>query len=153
MSSMIRPFTLSDQAAVIALWDACGLTRPWNDPLKDIARKLQVRPDWFLVGEAAGTIVASVMVGYDGHRGWLNYLSVSPTVQRQGWGRKLVEHAERLLAAEGCPKLNLQVRGTNTSALEFYHRLGYGVDDVVSLGKRLIADLPSNERSPPPTPV
>lgn len=140
MSSMIRPFHPNDQSQVIALWQASGLTRPWNDPVKDIARKLQVRPDWFLVLEVDGAIVASVMVGYDGHRGWLSYLGVLPTAQRQGWGRQLVEHAERLLIAEGCPKLNLQVRGTNTTAIEFYRSLGFNMDDVVSLGKRLIPD-------------
>jgi ribosomal protein S18 acetylase RimI-like enzyme len=136
----IRPFVRSDQEAVVRLWAQCGLTRSWNDPRKDIARKLAVRPDLFLVGVVSGELVASVMVGYDGHRGWINYLAVAPTLRRQGLGRKLMAEAERLLKAEGCPKINLQVRSTNTEALEFYRRIGYGVDEVVSLGKRLIAD-------------
>ncbi len=140
---MIRAFETADEAAVIALWQACGLTRAWNDPVKDIARFLRVRPEWFLVDEERGTLVASVMVGYDGHRGWLYYLAVDPAQQRTGRGRRLVEHAERLLLAEGCPKLNLQVRGGNEGALAFYRSLGFVVDDVISLGKRLIVDDPA----------
>jgi RimJ/RimL family protein N-acetyltransferase len=138
----IRPFEETDTEAVIALWQACGLTRPWNDPRQDIARKLQVQREWFLVGERGGEIVASAMAGYDGHRGWVNYLAVSPQQQRHGFGRQLMQAIEARLSAFGCPKINLQVRSSNAKVLAFYARLGYATDDVVSLGKRLIADAP-----------
>ena len=130
---------------MIALWRQCDLVRPWNDPHKDIQRKLAVRPDLFLVGLVADRLVATVMAGYEGHRGWLNYLAVAPECQRQGRARALVAEAERLLRAAGCPKINLQVRATNAGVIEFYRRLGYGVDDVASLGKRLENDNAPND--------
>jgi ribosomal protein S18 acetylase RimI-like enzyme len=138
----IRPFNLTDETAVVALWQRCGLTRPWNDPRKDIRRKLQVRPDLSLVGVAGGEIVATVMAGYEGHRGWINYLAVEPAHQREGLGRQIMAEAERLLREAGCPKINLQIRTTSRQALEFYRRLGYAVDDVISMGKRLEHDDP-----------
>lgn len=125
---------------MVALWRRCNLVRPTNDPHKDIRRKLRVRPDLFLLGIVDGEIVASVMVGYEGHRGWLNYLAVAPEHQRKAFGRTIVEEAERLLRKEGCPKINLQVRTSNQSALEFYRHIGYAVDEVVSMGKRLERD-------------
>jgi len=143
----IRSFQAADETAVIALWQQCGLVRPWNDPHKDIQRKLAVRPDLFLVGELEGRVVACVMAGYEGHRGWLNYLAVAPEHQRRGLARAIVAEAERLLKAAGCPKINLQVRTSNTGVLEFYRRIGYAVDDVVSLGKRLERDDGNNENS------
>lgn len=136
----IRPFQSQDTAQVIALWQRCGLVHPQNDPRKDILRKTKVRPDLFLVGSCDGQIVASVMVGYEGHRGWINYLAVSPDHQKKGYGRLIMEEAERLLSAEGCPKINLQVRTSNSAVLAFYKAIGYGRDDVVSLGKRLEND-------------
>jgi ribosomal protein S18 acetylase RimI-like enzyme len=136
----IRPFQIEDEAAVLALWRECDLVRPWNDPHKDIQRKLAVRPDLFLVGLVAGRLVGCVMAGYEGHRGWLNYLAVAPEYRRQGLARALVDEAERLLRAAGCPKINLQVRTTNAGVIEFYRRLGYVLDDVASLGKRLERD-------------
>jgi ribosomal protein S18 acetylase RimI-like enzyme len=138
----IRAFQSEDEPAVIALWQQCGLTRPWNDPKKDIRRKLAVRADLFLVGVLEGRVVASVMAGYEGHRGWLNYLAVAPEFQRRGYARLIVVRAEELLRAAGCPKINLQVRTTNSEAIEFYRRIGYAVDEVVSMGKRLEADDP-----------
>lgn len=138
----IRPFLEADEAAVIQLWDRCELTRPWNDPRKDILRKLAVRPDLFLVGVVSGEVVASVMAGYEGHRGWINYLAVAPEHRRQGWGRAIMAEAERLLRLAGCPKINLQVRATNQAVIAFYKSLGYAVDDVVSFGKRLEHDGP-----------
>ena len=136
----IRPFELRDEAAVIALWERCELTRPWNDPRKDIRRKLHVHPDLFLVGNLDGEMVATVMVGYEGHRGWINYLAVAPEHQRKGLGRMMMEAAERLLRKAGCPKVNLQVREENQGAVTFYQRLGYAVDQVISMGKRLEKD-------------
>ncbi len=136
----IRPFQATDEAAVVALWRACDLVRPWNDPHKDIRRKLRVNPEWFLVGETGGRIVGTVMAGYEGHRGWINYLAVEPGRQRAGLGRALMAEAERLLHAAGCAKINLQVRTGNAGVIAFYERLGYKQDDCVSLGKRLVAD-------------
>lgn len=136
----IRTFHPGDEPAVIALWRSCGLLHPSNDPAKDIRRKLQVRPDLFLAGLLDGRIIACVMAGYEGHRGWLNYLAVTPEHQRNGHARAIVDEAERLLRAAGCPKINLQVRTSNQGVIEFYRRLGYSVDDVVSLGKRLEHD-------------
>lgn len=136
----IRAFQLADEDAVIALWERCDLVRPWNDPRKDIRRKLKVHPDLFLVGVIDRQVVATAMVGYEGHRGWINYLAVEPEHQRKGLGRMMMEEAERRLRALGCPKINLQVRSSNRGVIEFYQRIGYSVDDVVSLGKRLEQD-------------
>lgn len=137
---LIRPFRPDDEAAVIALWQRCDLVRPWNDPHKDIQRKLLVRPDLFLVGIVDDHIVASVMAGYEGHRGWLNYLAVDPAHQRRGHARAMVAEAERRLRAAGCPKINLQVRTSNNGVIEFYRKLGYAADEVTSMGKRLEHD-------------
>ncbi len=137
---LIRAFRLADEAAVIALWEACDLIRPWNDPHKDIARKLGVQPEMFLVGELDNELMASVMAGFDGHRGWINYLAVAPVYQRRSLGQQLIAEVERMLLACGCPKLNIQVRTSNAAVLGFYGRLGYAQDDVICLSKRLIAD-------------
>nr|WP_315427554.1 GNAT family acetyltransferase [uncultured Albidiferax sp.] len=140
---LIRTYQESDEAAVVALWQACGLTRPWNDPHKDIARKLLVQRELFLVGEVDGQLVATAMAGYDGHRGWVNYLAVQPDQRGQGHGAALMAYIEQLLLALGCPKLNLQVRSSNSAVLDFYRHLGYAQDEAVSLGKRLIPDGPA----------
>jgi ribosomal protein S18 acetylase RimI-like enzyme len=136
----IRRFERVDEPAVVTLWDECGLTRSWNDPHKDIARKLAVQPELFLVGVTDGAVMASVMAGYEGHRGWMNYLAVAPRFRGRGLGRLLVVEVERLLLERGCPKVNLQVRATNLEAVAFYRRLGYAQDESISLGKRLIVD-------------
>lgn len=136
----IRPFAPADEAAVVALWEECKLTRPWNDPHKDIARKLAVQPELFLVGVVHAAIVASVMAGYEGHRGWVNYLAVAPKFRGRGYARALMQRVEDLLLERGCPKINLQVRKSNGEALAFYRHLGYAVDESTTLGKRLIAD-------------
>ena len=138
---MIRPYADADQAQVVALWQACELIRPWNDPVKDIARKQQVRPESFLVGELDGRVIASVMLGYEGHRGWMNYLAVAPEHQSKGFAHELIANGEALLLAAGCPKISLQVRSSNARVIAFYQSLGYGQDEVISLGKRLIPDL------------
>lgn len=137
----IRSVRPADTDAVVALWEAAGLTRPWNDPRKDIARKREVQSELFVVAESAdGRILGSVMAGYDGHRGWMNYLATHPEARGTGVARALVEHVEHELLNLGCPKLNLQVRADNADVVEFYRHLGYGIDETVSLGKRLIAD-------------
>ena len=140
----LRPYASSDETAVIALWRRCELTRPWNDPRKDIQRKLTTQPELFLVGELGGQVVATVMAGFDGHRGWVNYLAVAPEHRNRGYGRLLMREVEERLTARGCPKLNIQVRGSNKDVLEFYRRIGYSTDEAVSLGKRLIPDTPGD---------
>lgn len=137
---VIRSFEVADEEAVVGVWDASGLTHPNNDPHKDIARKMKVNPELFLVGELDGQIVGTVMVGYDGHRGWINYLGVTPQHQGHGYGQALMAEAERLLRERGCPKINLQVRGTNTKVIAFYEKIGFALDHTVSLGKRLDPD-------------
>ncbi len=137
----IRAFEPEDTEPVVALWESVGLTRPWNDPRKDIARKLTVQPELFVVAVDDGDrIVGSVMAGFDGHRGWMNYLAAAPTARGIGIGRALVEHVEAALRELGCPKVNLQVRSSNGRVVAFYEHLGYAVDDTVDLGKRLIED-------------
>jgi ribosomal protein S18 acetylase RimI-like enzyme len=136
----IRPFAPDDEPAVVALWKECELTRAWNDPHKDIARKLAVQPELFLVGVIERDVIATVMAGYEGHRGWVNYLAVAPRFRGRGFARALMKHVEELLRLRGCPKLNLQVRNSNPEAIAFYRRIGYDLDDSVSLGKRLISD-------------
>jgi len=147
----IRSFRSEDEAAVVDLWTRCGLVHPANDPRKDIRRKSKVRADLFLVGTLDEKMVASVMVGYEGHRGWINYLAVNPDHQKKGFGRKMMEEAERLLRAEGCPKINLQVRTSNVEVLAFYRAIGFLRDDVVSLGKRLEHDQKQPNQSLQPT--
>ncbi len=137
----IRAFEIEDQTAVIELWRACALVVPWNDPVKDIARKLKVDADLFLVGESRSEIVATVMGGYEGHRGWINYLAVSPQHQRKGYGREIMEFVEQRIQLKGCPKINLQIRGTNTQAAAFYQAIGYDIENVIGLGKRLEPDI------------
>lgn len=140
MSLSIRPFAPADEDAVVTLWEVSGLTRPWNDPRKDIARKLTVQPELFLVAADGDTVVGSVMAGYDGHRGWLYYLASAPHRRGEGIARALVEAAEDLLRAMGCPKVQLMVRPGNVEARGFYDALGFAPFETWSTGKRLIAD-------------
>lgn len=139
----IREFEPADSDGVIDLWRECGLLRPWNDPEKDIARKVADSPWGLLVAEVDGRLVGALMVGYDGHRGSINYLAVSPALRGGGLGRVLVAHAEAVLVARGCPKVNLSVRGDNVEAIGFYEHVGYvveGTDHAVAMGHRLIDD-------------
>jgi len=136
----IRPYRADDEASVIALWTACHLVVPHNNPRKDIQRKLRINPEWFLVGEHNDMIVATCMAGYEGHRGWINYLAVSPDAQRRRVASRMMQEAEVLLRKAGCPKINLQIRSTNLAVIEFYKSIGYKVDEVASMGKRLEID-------------
>ena len=136
----IRLFTESDRQATIELWEACDLTRPWNNPNKDINRKLNFQSNLFFVGEIDSKLIASAMAGYDGHRGSVFYLAIHPEYQGQGLGRQLMNHVETALIKLDCPKLNIIIRSTNTSVLQFYQTLEYTSDDVASIGKRLIPD-------------
>lgn len=137
---MLRTYQNTDEEAVIALWHACGLVVPQNNPKRDIVRKLRVNPELFLVGDLDGKIIATCMAGYEGHRGWINYLAVAPEHQRKGFAREIMQHAESLLREAGCPKINLQVRSTNAAVIAFYEQLGFQIDAVTSLGKRLVSD-------------
>ena len=139
----IRTFAEPDRVAVIDLWRRVGLTRPWNDPDRDIDRKLADSPWGLLVGEDGSRVIAAAMVGYDGHRGSVNYLAVDPACRGRGAGNALMDHAETLLLERGCPKINLQVRGDNADVIAFYERRGYRLEPAthaVNLGRRLIED-------------
>jgi len=137
---IIRSYENKDEGAVISLWKACNLIRPWNNPERDILRKSKVNGELFLVGLINDKIIASVMGGYEGHRGWVNYLAVDPSYRKKGIARKIMSEIEAKLLSIGCPKVNLQVRAENTEAMAFYEKIGYGKDNVVSYGKRLIED-------------
>jgi ribosomal protein S18 acetylase RimI-like enzyme len=136
----IRAFEVKYRDEVIELWRECNLVVPQNDPIKDIERKLKVDPDLFLVGVIDKQVVATVMGGYEGHRGWINYLAVKPSQQRKGYGQAIMQAVESLIKQKGCPKINLQVRATNEAVIKFYAAIGYGNDNVVGLGKRLEYD-------------
>ena len=136
----IRPYSSGDENAVIELWQKCGLLHPWNDPKSDIGRKLRVNPELFLIGLIYNKVIATVMGGYDGHRGWVYYSSVDPAYQRRGFGRLIMEAIEGKLLAIGCPKINLQIRTDNIDAVKFYESIGYSTEERVSMGKRLVED-------------
>ena len=132
----IRQFHPDDEAAVIELWRRCDLLRPWNDPKLDIQHKVKQNDGLFLVGLLNNEMIATIMAGYDGHRGWLYLVGVDPDHQRWGYARQMVSEAERLLRERGCRKINLQVRESNQQVIEFYKRVGYSIDPVLSMGKR-----------------
>lgn len=136
----ISLFSEAERRAVIELWRRCELTVPWNNPDQDIDRKLAHSPEHFWVGHEKGELIASVMFGYDGHRGSVNYLAVDPRYQGRGYGRMLMERIEQQMKDWGCPKINLSVRSSNTAVLAFYESLGYRTDPVANLGKRLEQD-------------
>ena len=131
------PITDDDVAKVIALWERCGLTRPWNDPVADIALARRSPNATVLVGRVAGEIVGSVMVGHDGHRGWVYYVSVDPDHGGSGYGRAIMTAAEDWLRARGVPKLQFLVRRANAKVQAFYETLGYAEHDTIMFGKWL----------------
>lgn len=122
-----------DTAAIVALWERCGLTRPWNDPVEDIAIAQRTGNGTVLVATADGGLVGAAMVGHDGHRGAIYYLGVDPDARRVGIGRRLVEAAEAWVRARGVPKINLLVRKENAGVLAFYEALGWRDTDTVCL--------------------
>jgi ribosomal protein S18 acetylase RimI-like enzyme len=134
---MITPATPADASAVIALWNACALTRPWNDPQVDFDRALSNVSSDILIARNEGCVAGSVMVGFDGHRGWVYYLACQPQFQRLGIGRALMSAAETWLRERGAPKIQLMVRDDNKAALGFYEALGYDVQPVITIGRRL----------------
>jgi ribosomal protein S18 acetylase RimI-like enzyme len=135
----IRSYRDTDKAGIIALWQIVfpGSTA-WNEAEDVIARKRSVQPDLFYVALNEGQVVATVIAGYDGVRGWIHRLAVHPDMRRAGLASKLMQRAERGLKEVGCPKLNLQVRASNLEVLKFYESLGYSVEDRASLGKPLL---------------
>lgn len=137
---LIRPYQFNDQASVLYLWQACGLVRAWNNPMIDIFRKQGYQDDLFLVAQSKQEVVGVVMGGYDGHRGWANYLAVDPDYQQQGIATLLMQNLEQRLIARGCPKIQLLVRKDNAAVIDFYEKLDYENVDVVCMGKRLIED-------------
>ncbi len=138
----IRTFKKEDEQQIIGLWQECNLTTAWNNPQRDIERKIQDSPELFFVGEIENQIIASCMAGYDGHRGWIYYLAVIPDRQRQKLASEIMDHAEQALRKIGCPKIDLMVRKTNQNVISFYHKIGYNDDPVVVLSKRLQEDQP-----------
>lgn len=136
----LRDFDVKDTEAVVQLWQRCGLTRPWNDPHKDIARKTKSGNGAFWVGVIDDQVMASIMIGYDGHRGSINYLAIDPDYAGRSLGRYIMEKAEVFLLDLDCPKVAFCVRRENDAVLAFYDKLDYGIDDVYALGKRLIPD-------------
>lgn len=142
----IRPFQEADRAAVLALWQVCGLTRPWNPPEGDLDRAVQNPSSAVLVAEEDGLLQGSVMVGDDGHRGWVYYLSVQPELRKSGLGQKLMTAAEDWLRARGCRKVELMVRNSNDGVIGFYEAIGYGQEPVTVLSRWLIDD-PKGETS------
>jgi len=137
----IRHANFADCDDVIMLWQACGLTVPWNDPVQDFNRKMNYQADFFLVANSSsGEIVGSVMGGYDGHRGSMNYMAVSPSFRRLGVGRSLVDALSLVLAKAGCPRLKLMVRQADKDSANFLTSVDFVQDDVLAFGRRLITD-------------
>ena len=134
----IRAYLESDEVAVAGLWrEVFPDAPPWNHPETDIRRKLAVQRELFLVATLDGKLVGTTLAGYDGHRGWVHYVAVSPRHRRQGIATALMNRVEQELVRRGCPKLNLQVRAANDEVVSFYEKLGYEVEERVSMGKLL----------------
>jgi ribosomal protein S18 acetylase RimI-like enzyme len=123
--------------AAVALWEACDLTRPWNDPRADIRRAFDGPASTVLAHRHEGRLVATAMVGADGHRGWVYYLAVAPDMQKRGLGAAMMRAAEQWAAGRGMPKIQLMVRAENAAAVGFYHAIGYETEDRLILSRRL----------------
>ena len=134
----VRPYCEADEADVVALWTRVFPDdRPWNQPAAYIRRKLAVQRELFLVGVLEQRVVATVLAGYDGVRGWIYHLAVAAAHRRHGVGSAMMRAAEARLHALGCPKINLQIYRTNAEVVRFYERLGYSIEDRLSMGRRL----------------
>jgi ribosomal protein S18 acetylase RimI-like enzyme len=137
-TEVIRSYSDSDEASVVALWELVFPDDPpWNEPIDVIRRKRSVQRDLFLVAVSDGVLVGTVLSGFDGVRGWVHKLAVHPEHHRRGIASRLMTAAEKRLADMGCPKLNLQVRSSNLQVLDFYRQAGYVIEDRVSMSKRL----------------
>ncbi len=137
MTLAISALRLDETEAAVALWEACGLTRPWNDPRADIALALSKQTSTVLAGRIEGKLVATAMTGSDGHRGWVYYLAVAPDQQCNGHGAAMMQAAADWLKADGCPKLHVMIRSENLAVAAFYAKLGYEKSDTVTMAKRL----------------
>ena len=135
----IEPFREGDTAAIVALWQSCRLLRPWNDPVSDIAFCTATANAGLFVGRRPGESdpLCTVMVGHDGHRGWMYYLAVAPDAQGSGLGRAMVDHAEAWLEANGAPKVQLMIRAENEPVARFYRALGYRTETVIVMSRWL----------------
>ena len=133
----IEPLPPAHRAAAVELWHEAGLTRPWNDPGEDLELALAGPASTVLAAVEDEMLIATAMVGHDGHRGWVYYLAVRADARGHSHGRAMMQAAEAWLAERGIPKLNIMVRGDNASARGFYAALGYDVDDVVVFSHRL----------------
>lgn len=135
---LVRPFAETDEPSVIARWtEVFADDPPRSDPRTAVRRKLHVQRELFLVGEADGEVIGTVVAGFDGYRGWVHCLAVHPLHHRRGFGRALMRETEARLRAIGCPKLGLQLRSSNADVVAFYRRLGYAIEDRASLRKSL----------------
>lgn len=133
----IAPIEDNDIADVIALWQRCGSTRPWNDPAADIALARKETNSTVLLGRNDGVLVASVLVGHDGHRGWVYYVTADPEHRFKGFGRAIMSAAEDWLRARGIAKLQLMVRKDNAKVHAFYQSIGYYNQETVTFAKWL----------------
>ncbi len=140
MTEAIHTATIADSNAVIAIWEKCELTRPWNNASNDFRLAIEGSTSNILILGSGDGIIATVMVGFDGHRGWVYYLAVDPDHQRKGMGRIMMEAAEKWLEERSAPKIQLMVREDNQQAIGFYKALGYDVQPVVTIGRRLNSD-------------
>lgn len=132
--SVLRPDEIE---SAVALWEACGLTRPWNDPRADIALALGKATSTVFAGRNDGKLVATAMTGSDGHRGWVYYLAVAPAQQRNGLGAQMMHAAADWLKARGIPKLHVMIRTENLAVAAFYAKLGYEKSDTITMAKKL----------------
>lgn len=137
MTLAISDLRRDETEAAVALWEACGLTRPWNDPRADIALALGKPSSTILAGRIGEQLVATAMTGSDGHRGWVYYLGVAPDARRKGYGAQMMQAAADWLRVRGCPKLHVMIRTENVGVAAFYAKLGYEKSDTITLAKRL----------------
>ena len=132
----VRPYRAADRKALVALWEACGLTRPWNPPDRDIELCVKSKHGAILVGELDGGIAAAAMIGHDGHRGWVYYVAADPRRQRQGLGAAIMAAAEAWLQKRNVPKIMLLIRPENKKVARFYKSLGYEIEPRILMSKR-----------------
>ena len=137
MTLSVSPLLPDETEAAVALWEECGLTRPWNDPRADIALALNKPSSTVLAGRIEGRLVATAMTGFDGHRGWVYYLAVARSKQRSGLGGRMMQAAADWLKTRGCPKIHVMIRSENLGAAAFYASLGYEKSDTITMAKRL----------------
>lgn len=141
----VRRYRPTDAESLVALWhEVLPSSQPWNDPQTALARKVRQQDDLIFVAEKKAEVVGAVIAGYDGIRGWIYSLAVMPDHRICGIGRLLMREAEAALLALGCPKVNLQVRSTNSEVMEFYRRCGYELEDRSSLG-RVLSSVPNDQ--------